>query len=708
MLDVIIAPNKTNMLAQDSLIATLRLQNLTGTLYVGYPILAAADQMVTINALLTTQEYGVVAIDFSDGSNLDATRERQDAAYNAVFRKLLAFKPLISKRELALKIQVITFGPGETNNGDPDLIMTGPDSLLATLAQFSPISSELLTYVNAAIQQITTIKPANKRDNIAKPDSRGAIMQKIEKEIANLDKWQKTAAIECPDGPQRIRGLAGSGKTIVLALKAAFLHSANPEWDIAVTFHSRALYQQFKDLIRRFCFEYKNDEPDWAKLRILHAWGSSRQAGIYSEIAGHNELDVRDVAYARERFIFENMFGGVCDELFSQIKAKSDVKQFFDAILIDEAQDLPRSFFELCYLSVRAPKRVVWAYDELQNLGAYSMAPPAELFGFDEKGEPRVPNLSETEGTARRDIVLPVCYRNTPWVLTSAHAIGFGVYRPSGLVQFFDDPGLWQEIGYRVVDGRFEPGQQVALRRSENSFPDYFAKLLKPEDSISWARFDDAEQQYAWIAEQVNINLTQDELQYTDILIVIPDALTSKVIASKIIAALDVFQIPAHLAGVTSSVDSLYQNGSVAISSIYRAKGNEAAMVYIVNSEYAVQSFQGFKARNTLFTAMTRSRAWVRICGSGVGMDAVIAELEKVRDADYQLRFQVPSTEQLEKIRKIHRDMPEQELVKRKTAMKNAEQLLAMIESGELSPEALPETFLRRFQSAFGADNDSE
>ena len=52
------------------------------------------------------------------------------------------------------------------------------------------------------------------------------------------------------------------------------------------------------------------------------------------------------------------------------------------------------------------------------------MAPPSELFGKNERGEPRVPNLDEVEGTPKRDIVLPVCYRNTPWALTTAHAVG--------------------------------------------------------------------------------------------------------------------------------------------------------------------------------------------------------------------------------------------------------------------------------------------
>ena len=42
--------------------------------------------------------------------------------------------------------------------------------------------------------------------------------------------------------------------------------------------------------------------------------------------------------------------------------------QLYDAVLIDEAQDLPQPFFELVYRHLKEPKRIMWAYDELQNL----------------------------------------------------------------------------------------------------------------------------------------------------------------------------------------------------------------------------------------------------------------------------------------------------------------------------------------------------
>jgi IS1 family transposase len=236
------------------------------------------------------------------------------------------------------------------------------------------------------------------------------------------------------------------------------------------------------------------DEPDWSKLRILHAWGSRRQAGVYAEIAAANDLPVQDFIYAKTAYSYETGFEGVCDELLASLGSK-EPKPMFDAILIDEAQDLPRSFFELCYRSCRVPNRVVYAYDELQNLGAYSMAPPAELFGAGADGIPRVPNLDSDEDSPRRDIVLPVCYRNTPWALTTAHAIGFGIYRKRGLIQFFENAHLLEEVGYRVRSGSLEPGRSVELERGPNSYPPYFVDLIDPDDAVAWHRFDDAANQ---------------------------------------------------------------------------------------------------------------------------------------------------------------------------------------------------------------------
>lgn len=41
---------------------------------------------------------------------------------------------------------------------------------------------------------------------------------------------------------------------------------------IAVTFNSRALKGQFIQLITNFIVENTNEEPDWSRIKIIHAW----------------------------------------------------------------------------------------------------------------------------------------------------------------------------------------------------------------------------------------------------------------------------------------------------------------------------------------------------------------------------------------------------------------------------------------------------
>jgi superfamily I DNA and RNA helicase len=213
----------------------------------------------------------------------------------------------------------------------------------------------------------------------------------LEDSIATLDHRQNRAVIETIDGVQRIRGLAGSGKTIVLALKAAYLHTQYPEWRIAVTFHTRSLKGQFKRLINNFCIEQSGEEPDWTRIRVVNAWGApggDERDGIYYEFCRATGQSFHDFKSASRQFGgTEKAFDGVCQ---SALAAAPEPPQLYDVILVDEAQDFAPSFLRLCYAMLREPKRLVYAYDELQNLSGESLPPPEEVFGTDPKGRPLV------------------------------------------------------------------------------------------------------------------------------------------------------------------------------------------------------------------------------------------------------------------------------------------------------------------------------
>ena len=702
-MDIVFGENSDTPAAQ-ALQGVLKEMAISGTLYLGYPVLSTADAKVFIDGLLLSETHGLIAFDLSSHlgarpspEQLAELAERQNQIYASIYNKLNTHRDLRRGRNLGVEINVITCSPTlEQVIRENEVLVSTPDALPDIIRTFPGLADNLLRPLNAAIQRVSTLRPPKRRDNVMRPNSRGGILRKIEREIANLDQWQNRGAIEYANGPQRIRGLAGSGKTVVLALKAAYLHVRHPEWTIAVTFQSRSLYQQFRDLIRRFMYDQIEDEPDWSKLQVMHAWGSFRAPGVYSTICAVYDTVPQDWRTADTKY-GSRAFEGACEELIPTIRERGP-RPLFDAILIDEAQDFPTSFYRIVYSVVSPPHRIMWAYDDLQNLGDYEMRSERELFGSDDNGRPLV-TLHNDPDKPKEDIVLPVCYRNTPWTLATAHALGFGLYRRQGMVQMFEEPSIWPRIGYEVVRGALQLGTQVTVRRSPSSYPSYFAQLLNPDDAIQCSVFLSVNDQYRALAQEIQKNIQEDELESTDILIVLPSAYTSRRTGASIMNVLSDHSISAHLVGVTTTRDEIFQPNSVAITHIFRAKGNEAPMVYIVNAEFCQSGFALSQKRNILFTGMTRSRCWVRLFGVGEQMQQLKEEVDRVRKHNFELDFQYPDQEQIKRLARVHRDMSEEERRDWEQKISAVGDVFRAVLDGDLPLEALPKDIRDRLVS---------
>ena len=694
MLDIVFGENSGGV-EVTRLRTVLQQMEISGTLYLGYPVLSTADAKVFIDALLVSESHGLVAFDVSShlGAQLSEDQitelnERQGEIHASLHNKLNMHRNLRKGRSLAVKINVITCHQALRQAERRDVVIAcAPDALPGIMREFDSVDEAYLRPLHAAIQRVSTLQPPKRRENVTRVNSRGAILKSIEREIANLDQWQNRAAIEYTNGPQRIRGLAGSGKTVVLALKASYLHTRHPAWKIAVTFQTQSLYQQFKDLIRRFTYDQIQDEPDWSNLTIMHGWGSARNPGVYSSICNHYGITLRTWGTAKNMYP-RREFAGICEEVNVAIREQGS-KHIFDAVLVDEAQDFPAEFFRMIYEVTAPPHRIIWAYDDLQNLGDYEMRSEHDLFGADDDGKPLV-TLKNDPDKPKEDIVLPVCYRNTPWALSTAHALGFGIYRPEGLVQMFKEPSIWPRIGYEVVEGNLALGHRVAVHRGSESYPRYFTKLLEPSDAILRRAFKDATQQYRALAKAIKTNITVDELDPSDILVVLPDAFTSKSTGAAIIRALFEKGISAHLAGVTSSRDEIFKPGSVAVAHVYRAKGNEAAMVYVLHAEFCQSGIEMGRKRNILFTALTRSKCWVRLFGIGQQMKNLCLEIDTVMNGNFKLEFDYPNQEQIEHLAKVHRDMTDEERSDWERRVHNLNEVLTAVIEGDLPRETLP------------------
>ncbi len=666
--------------------------DLEGTLYIGYPIIGTVEGAYYLDAILVSKNNGVVIFDIIEGVNITDRTDYQDDVCNKVIAKLYQHKELVKKRQLAVEIDVVTYAPAvkTTDTAFNFNCATNDEELNKIFMQQIWEDNWLYPSLVASIQAVTKIKTAPKREYVLKPNSRGAILKRLEDSIANLDRHQSAAVIETVEGPQRIRGLAGSGKTIVLALKAAYLHAKHPDWTIGITFNTRALKNQFIDLINRFTYEHKSENPDWDKVRIMHAWGSPSSAGIYYEVCKTHNIPYHDFRSANKIIDYEGKeFDMICQKALGDIVS---YKESFDALLIDEAQDFSDSFLLLCYNILKKPKRLIWAYDELQKLNEESMRGLEEIFGM-EDGKPKV-QLRNEPNKPVEDIILEKCYRNSRPILVSAHALGFGIYRERGLVQMFDKPSLWKEIGYVIEKGELIGGKELVLARTPESSPIFLEEHSNINDIIEFKCFNDNEEQTEWIAKQIIKNIKHDELQYKDIIVIHSDPLRTKSAVGTLRNLLYKNRINSHLVGVDTSKDGFFEDESITFTSIYRAKGNEAAMIYVMDAQYCFRGHELIKRRNILFTAITRSKAWVRICGFGDTMQALIDEFNLVKDKGFKLDFTYPTEEEMNKLNIIHRDktMDEQKAIK--DTEKNLEHLLKNLKDGyiykeDISPEVL-------------------
>lgn len=92
----------------------------------------------------------------------------------------------------------------------------------------------------------------------------------------------------------------------------------------------------------------------------------------------------------------------------------------------------------------------------------------------------------------------------------------------------FDDPSMWEDIGYTVKGGSLKVGNMVTLSRNNAATPEYFEELLDKKDSVKEVTFATIEQQYSWIAQEIRKNIEHDELDPDDILVVFPNTYSAK------------------------------------------------------------------------------------------------------------------------------------------------------------------------------------
>ncbi len=469
------------------------------------------------------------------------------------------------------------------------------------------------------------------KNRLAEQNDVVTLMNRIQYSSFILDNIQKKIATEIPPGPQRLRGLAGTGKTVLLAMRAAKMHYEHPDWNIAFVFYTKSLYQQTLTLIDnayRELFEEHNLEPqspNWNKLKVLPAWGGKTVGqGFYYDLA----IDCRVTPIRWQKYI---KFEDVCDRL--EEKSKDNFSTLYDAIIIDEGQDLPPSFYRLAYKTLSEPKRLYWAYDEAQGLSSLVIPDSESIFGRKEKTKKLLVDLrGQYEGGISKSCIMNSCYRTPRLLLMTAHAINMGLFRQGGVLQGVTTKADWQNLGYEIHgDSDFssssvKAGKTITITRPDKTSPHEVDRenfdLKNVAGSLLIAQtFNSVFAERQWIVEEIVKDINVRGFEPEDILITGVCGNNDDKFYKYIRETLQKKGVETFYAGEETKT-VFRQNGCVTISSIYRAKGNEAWKVYVCRFEYSDRPLNWKKPqeselhkRNEAFTALTRAKAWCVVTG---------------------------------------------------------------------------------------------
>jgi superfamily I DNA and RNA helicase len=422
------------------------------------------------------------------------------------------------------------------------------------------------------------------------------------------------------------------------------MHAAYPDWEIAFVYYSRALNQQIKALVERNYKRLTGESPNWDKLHIWHAWGSKELTGFYREVAVHWNCQFLNLNQTKDAIVGnESDFAAACRILEEESK---QCASFLDAVLIDEGQDLPASFYRIAYRALHLPKRLYWAYDEAQGIDSLMIPTSSEIFGRDDSGKPQVDLSGSYPSGMQKSHNLNHCYRTPRIVLTAAHAINMGLLREGPPLQGVSNKDDWMRLGYEVLAGDFSPssvkeGKTVVIERpvSTRGHPVDVADFEPKMDRLGLLDVQIAKSE-SEIVDRVVAGIQQDlenGLQPEDIAVVCLKPFSP---LSKIDDRLKTLGIkPLALNNVVR--DHFKEQGCVTLAGIHRAKGNEAYKVYAINLHMAgvpfvAQSDDELVARNQAFVALTRTKLWC----VALGLEGTIMnELLSAKIQGGKLRF---------------------------------------------------------------------
>ncbi|MEK4649472.1 AAA family ATPase [Exiguobacterium sp. FSL W8-0210] len=399
------------------------------------------------------------------------------------------------------------------------------------------------------------------------------LLQKIRQKIVLFDGDQTRFIYEeLNQDIVKIQGLAGTGKTELLLHRLKELYTENDTNKIAFTCHNITLANKLKSRVPEFFDFMKVDEQiKWnERLWVFHGWGSlnnKNNLGLYGLICNIYGLPFFNVKDVRE-----GKFQRACQQSLSFLKEMiengEEINPYFDYILIDEAQDFPDEFIELCKMVTS--KTVYLAGDIFQDI------------------------FEMQELASEPDFSLNKVYRTHPKNLMFAHAVGMGLFE-NPTINWLEKSG-WDACGYLVNNnGRnYNLTREKVLRFQEMDMDGLECTKIIPTtdilESILNVIKEIVEIHNDVIPDDIAIIFTNNKLSQNDY-----DFITY--------VQARIFENFNWNSSVTYK-DKRVEKGKITISNKNNIKGLEFPFVICVANH---QITRNFAERNTFYMSLTRS-----------------------------------------------------------------------------------------------------
>lgn len=488
-------------------------------------------------------------------------------------------------------------------------------STLKTLRLPRPILEAHFDAVRRAVGDSDALHRARPpRQNINKNSTGGQIDLALSTERHITPEQQRLSNLPISGHPRLVRGVAGSGKSLVLTkLVARYLarqlqkplptfEPVAPPLRVAVLCFNRALVPMLRNSIEKdYMLIAHAPLPPESTLVISHMNGLMERHTFTQESAHSAEKPVPYIPISQEMKDPAKRAAAYREAL-----AQAAYTPMYQAIFVDEGQDLEPEEYRLLLDLIQpdaqtGEKNLIIFYDDAQNLYA--------------RKRPNWRELGIDLARGNRAQIMKTCYRNSREIIEMAFNVLIGSAAPENQRA---ETRTYADINMLLQQDLVEDlGDYVRVKFTTRSGAMPIVR-----------RFADRDTEIRSVAHKIVQLISEFEVRPSDILVIFK----SEYYYTTLLTEIAQLAPPNLLAGFVLPYKPhdkdryIFQDGHLTLSTVHGAKGYDAPIVFFVGADLFDTSALG---RAAFYVGATRAKAMLYLSGVSAAPDAPPTLLEE-------------------------------------------------------------------------------